>query len=110
MDKEKSVDDLKMSGCLATDNYDDDLFTFIVCKQNTPVTSGIRIFERADFCQLGEIVSITVRDTNLKQDILVEDGRGNCSQISYWRLHKPESPSHGSALLGKTKKKNLLKY
>lgn len=101
MDKEKSVDDLQMSGCLDTDYYDDDLFTCIVSKQNTPVTSGIRIFERADFCQLGEIVSITGRDTNLKQEILAGDRIGNCSQISYGRFHKPESPSHGSALLGK---------
>ena len=32
MEKEKSIDDLKMSGCLDTDDYDDDLITFIVCK------------------------------------------------------------------------------
>lgn len=72
MDKEKSIDDLQMSGCLDTDDYDDDdnLFTFIVCKQNMPVTSSIGIFERANFCQHTETVSITVRDTNLKQEVL----------------------------------------
>lgn len=107
MDKEKSIDDLKMSGCLDTGDYDDDLMTFIVCKQNTPVTSSIRIFEKAYFCQLSEIVSITGRDIILKQDILIEDCSGNCSQISYWRLQKPESPI--MAVLS-WQKNNLLKY
>lgn len=90
MDKGKSIHDLKMSGCLDTDDYDGDLITFIVWKQNTPVTSSIRIFERANFCQPSEIVSITGRDTNLKEEILREDCGRNCSQISYWVLQKPE--------------------
>lgn len=90
-----------MSGCLDTDDYDDELMTFIVCKQNTTVTSSIRIFERATFCQPGEIISITGSATNLKQEILIEDCSGNCSQISCWRLKKPESPRHGSAVLEK---------
>lgn len=96
-----------MSGCLGTEDYGDDLFTFIMCKQKTPVTSSITIFERANFGQTSEIVSITDRDTNLKEEILKEGCIGNCSQISCWRLQKPEIPSHVSALLGK---KNLLKH
>lgn len=96
-----------MSDCLGTEDYGDDLFTFIVCKQKTPVTSSIRNFERANSGQTSEIVSITDRHRNLKEEILKEDCSENCSQISYWRLQKPETPSHGSALLGK---KNLLKY
>lgn len=32
MDKGKSIHDLKMSGCLDTDDYDGDLITFIVWK------------------------------------------------------------------------------
>lgn len=90
-----------MSGCLDTGDYDDDEFTCTVSKQNTPMTSTIAIFERADFCHPSETVGVTGRDTNLKQEILIEDWSGNCSRISYWRLRKPESPSYDSALLKK---------
>lgn len=86
-DGERKINcDPKMSVCLSTKDYGDGLFTFLVCKQKTPVTSSIRIFERADFGQTSEIVSITDRDTNLKEEILKEDCGRNCSQISCWRL------------------------
>lgn len=64
MKKEKSIDDLKMSGCLDTGDYDDE-FTCIVSKQNTPMTSTTGIFERADFCHPSH--------TNLTQEILIEE-------------------------------------
>lgn len=71
------------------------------------MSSSIRIFERADFGQTREIVSITDRDTNLKEEVLKEDCSGNCSQIFCWMFQKPEILSHVSALQGK---KNLFKY
>lgn len=92
-----------MNGCLGTEDYGDNLFTFIVCKQKTPVTSSIRTFERGDFGQTSEIVSITDRDTNIKEEILKEDCSGNCSQISCWRLQKPEIPKSCQCSTGKKK-------
>lgn len=92
-----------MSCCLGTEDYGDNLFTFIVCKQKTPVSSSIRIFERADFGQTSEIVSITDRDKNLKEEVLKEGCSGNCSQIFCWRLQKPEILSHVSTLQGEKK-------
>lgn len=81
-----------MSGCLGTEDYGDDLFTFIVCKQKTSVTNSIRIFERANFGQTSEIVSITDRDRNLKEEILKEDCSGNCSKFPIGGSKSQKSP------------------
>lgn len=96
-----------MSGCLGTEDYGDNLFTFIECKQKTPVTCSVRIFERADFGQTSQIVNITDRNRNLEEEILKEDCSWNYSQISWWRLQKPEIPSHVSAL---QRKRNSSSY
>lgn len=72
MDKEKSImiSNLKMSGCLGTEDYGDNLFTFIVCKQKTLVTCSVGIFEKADFGQTSQSGNITDRKRNLKEEIL----------------------------------------